>query len=114
MTRLGLERTMIDAEVYQRTVHRFRDGGILLPTIGQLKNPLDFLPPANRTATPRLSSQAPNDRQTRNRLSRPTQEITRARRCQALDRPWRIAADRNVPGIRCIFRDRSHTCPGAC
>lgn len=39
MARLGLERNVIDADVYQRTVHRFRDAGVLLPTIGQLKDP---------------------------------------------------------------------------
>jgi cysteine synthase len=44
MTRLGLERSVIDAGVYQRTVHRFRDAGILLPTIGQLKDPVTMPP----------------------------------------------------------------------
>lgn len=39
MARLGLERAVVDAEVYGRTVARFRDAGVLLPTIGQLKSP---------------------------------------------------------------------------
>lgn len=39
MARLGLERTVVDAEVYERTLARFREAGVLLPTIGQLKAP---------------------------------------------------------------------------
>jgi cysteine synthase A len=39
MARLGLEHTIIDAEVYKRTVGRFREAGVILPTIGQLKDP---------------------------------------------------------------------------
>ncbi len=39
MARLGLERSVVDADVYGRTVARFRDAGVLLPTIGQLKTP---------------------------------------------------------------------------
>jgi cysteine synthase A len=57
MTRLGLKRTMIDAEVYQHTVHRFRDSGILLPTIGQLKNPLT-IPPGIRARLGNIDADA--------------------------------------------------------
>ncbi len=39
MARLGLERTVIDAAVYERTVGRFREASVVLPTIGQLKDP---------------------------------------------------------------------------
>ncbi len=39
MARLGLERTVVDAEVYGRTLARFREAGVLLPTIGQLTKP---------------------------------------------------------------------------
>jgi cysteine synthase len=39
MARLGLERTVVDGEVYGRTVQRFREAGVLLPTLGQLKDP---------------------------------------------------------------------------
>ena len=39
MARLGLERTVVDTAVYERTVARFRETGVLLPTIGQLKDP---------------------------------------------------------------------------
>ena len=39
MARLGLERTVIDAEVCERTVGRFREAGVVLPTFAQLKDP---------------------------------------------------------------------------
>ncbi len=39
MARLGLERSVVDAEVYGRTVRRFGESGVILPTIGQLKDP---------------------------------------------------------------------------
>ncbi len=39
MARLGLERTVVDTAVYENTVARFKEAGVLLPTLGQLKNP---------------------------------------------------------------------------
>ena len=39
MTSLGLERHVVDREVYGRTVDRFREAGILLPTFAQLAAP---------------------------------------------------------------------------
>ena len=39
MRRLGLERDLVDAEVYKRTVERFRASDIILPTFGQLADP---------------------------------------------------------------------------
>ncbi len=39
MARLGLERTVVDTAVYENTVARFKEAGVLLPTIGQLKDP---------------------------------------------------------------------------
>jgi cysteine synthase len=39
MTSLGLERHVIDRRTYGRTVGRFRDAGILLPTFAQLATP---------------------------------------------------------------------------
>jgi cysteine synthase A len=39
MARLGLERTIVDARVYERTLDRFREAGVVLPTLGQLKDP---------------------------------------------------------------------------
>jgi cysteine synthase len=39
MARLGLECSVINAEVLKRTADRFREAGVVLPTIAQLKNP---------------------------------------------------------------------------
>jgi cysteine synthase A len=39
MRRLGLERERADAAVYERTVGRFREAGIVLPTFAQLADP---------------------------------------------------------------------------
>lgn len=39
MARLGLEKTVVDTVVYEHTLSRFKEAGLLLPTIGQLKNP---------------------------------------------------------------------------
>src|SRR5207244_5648730 len=39
MRRLGLERELVDAGVYERTVGRFRDAGIVLPTFAELADP---------------------------------------------------------------------------
>ena len=39
MARLGLETDLIDRDVYRRTLARFRDAGVVLPTFGQLQNP---------------------------------------------------------------------------
>ncbi len=39
MHRLGLERSLVDHSVYTRTVDRFREAGIVLPTFAQLADP---------------------------------------------------------------------------
>ncbi len=39
MRRLGLERDLVDRDVYDRAVARFTDAGIALPTFGQLADP---------------------------------------------------------------------------
>jgi cysteine synthase len=39
MRRLGLEREVVDADVYGRTVARFREAGIIMPTFAQLVDP---------------------------------------------------------------------------
>jgi cysteine synthase len=43
VTSLGLERHVVNREVYGRTVDRFREAGILLPTFAQLASP-DSIP----------------------------------------------------------------------
>ena len=45
MSSLGLEHDIVNPEVYRRTVQRFREAGILLPTFGQLAAP-DSIPAA--------------------------------------------------------------------
>ena len=39
MRRLGLEREVVDRQVYRRTVERFREAGIVMPTFAQLADP---------------------------------------------------------------------------
>ena len=39
MARLGLETSLIDRDVYRRTLARFREAGVVLPTFGQLSDP---------------------------------------------------------------------------
>lgn len=39
MHRLGLERTLVDRDVYERTIRRFHEAGIVLPTFAQLADP---------------------------------------------------------------------------
>jgi cysteine synthase A len=39
MQRLGLERDMVDRDVYERTVGRFRESGVALPTFAQIADP---------------------------------------------------------------------------
>ena len=39
MRRLGLERDVVDPHVYRRTVERFREAGIIMPTFAQLADP---------------------------------------------------------------------------
>jgi cysteine synthase len=49
VTSLGLERHVVDREVYSRTVGRFRDEGILLPTFAELAVPGSITPRIRHT-----------------------------------------------------------------
>jgi cysteine synthase len=49
MKRLGLEQTIIDSSVYENSVKRFREAGIVLPTFTQLADPT-LIPPAVQEA----------------------------------------------------------------
>ena len=49
MAKLGLETTIVDREVYDNTVGRFRDAQILLPTFAQLSEP-NSIPDKVKTA----------------------------------------------------------------
>src|SRR5687767_11242785 len=44
MARLGLEKDLVDARVFERTVARFREAGIVLPTFGELADPQTIAP----------------------------------------------------------------------
>ena len=57
MRRLGLEREIVDRGVYDRTVERFRQRKIALPTFAELTEPAT-IPPAIRSA---LSGVGPDD-----------------------------------------------------
>jgi cysteine synthase len=59
MAKLGLERTVVNAEVYGRTVGRFREAGVVLPTLGQLKDPTT-IPAAIRARLPEVDPDAPH------------------------------------------------------
>jgi cysteine synthase len=56
MRRPGLERDIVDAAVYERTVGRFREAGIVLPTFAQLADPTTIPAPIRE----RLSSIDPD------------------------------------------------------
>ncbi len=51
MARLGLEQAVVDKDTYERTVKRFREAGVVLPTLGQLKDP-GTIPAAIRSKLP--------------------------------------------------------------
>ena len=57
MKRLGLEREVVDAGVYERTLRRFRERGIVLPTFTELAEP-DTVPERIRVA---LKAIGPDD-----------------------------------------------------
>jgi cysteine synthase len=59
MARLGLERTVVDADVYGRTVGRFREAGVVLPTLGQLRDPAS-IPAAIRARLADVDPDAPH------------------------------------------------------
>src|SRR5213082_2557611 len=59
MRRLGLERELVDRDVYERTVGRFRDEGIVLPTFGELADPAK-IPDRVREALGSVDPDAPH------------------------------------------------------
>ena len=59
MARLGLERTVVDAAVLERTAARLGQAGVLLPTIAQLKDPAT-IPAAIRTGLADIDPDAAN------------------------------------------------------
>ncbi len=61
MRRLGLERELVDRGVYDRTVRRFRDARIVMPTFAQLADP-DAIPAATRSALAAVDPDAADPR----------------------------------------------------
>ena len=59
MARLGLEREIVDGKVYEATVGRFREAGIVLPTFAQLARP-DRIPAAITAALAEVDPDAPH------------------------------------------------------
>jgi len=59
MAKLGLEKTIVDAGVYQRTVARFRTAGVVLPTLSQLRDP-STIPAAVRSRLAAVDADAPD------------------------------------------------------
>jgi len=45
MARLGLETEIVDRQVVQRTVARFREARVVLPTFAELADPARMAPP---------------------------------------------------------------------
>ena len=67
MARLGLETQLVDREVYKRTLARFRDAGVVMPTFGELKDP-STIPPAIAKRLAAVDPDAPHPAQS---VSRP-------------------------------------------
>ena len=59
MARLGLERSVVDAAVLERTAARLGQAGVVLPTIAQLKDPSTIPAARARRARRRRSRRAP-------------------------------------------------------
>ncbi len=59
MARLGLERTVVNAAVLERTVARLGQAGVVLPTIAQLKDP-STIPAAVRTGLAAVDPDGPH------------------------------------------------------
>ncbi|HJW21914.1 MAG TPA: pyridoxal-phosphate dependent enzyme [Candidatus Limnocylindrales bacterium] len=57
--RLGLERELVDPIAYERTVARFRDGRVALPTFAQLADPTT-IPPSVRDRLAAVDPDAPD------------------------------------------------------
>jgi cysteine synthase len=59
MMRLGLERDLVDRDIYDRTVARFREAEIVLPTFGELADPTK-IPDRVREALVSIDPDAPH------------------------------------------------------
>jgi cysteine synthase A len=59
MARLGLETEIVDYAVYARTVERFRDAGVVLPTFAELADP-SVIPASTRAAVETVAADEPH------------------------------------------------------
>ena len=68
MRRLGLEREVVDQDVYESSVRRFREAGIVMPTFAQLADPrsmpADLLERRRRRPTPTRPTRATSSART--------------------------------------------------
>ena len=100
MRRLGLERDVVDPDVYRRTVERFREAGIVMPTFAQLADPSTI--PAGIAAEVReVEPDAPHPR-----------NLFRAHWYNGWGSPDPLA----LPGARrpAVGADRASTRPSSC
>ena len=58
MARLGLETDIVDRDLYRRSIRRFREAGMVLPTFAQLADPR--FPRRSRTALAGVDPDAPH------------------------------------------------------
>ena len=59
MARLGLETEIVDHAVYARTLQRFRDAGVVLPTFAELADP-SVIPASTRAAVETVGADEPH------------------------------------------------------
>ncbi len=59
MARLGLETDIVDRDMYHRSVQRFRDAGVVLPTFAQLADP-SSIPASTAAALASVDPDAPH------------------------------------------------------
>ena len=59
MARLGLETEIVDHAVYARTVQRFREADVVLPTFAELTDP-SIIPASTRAAVETVGADEPH------------------------------------------------------
>ena len=95
MRRLGLERSVVDRDVYDRTVQRFREADIVLPTFTQLADP-STVPPKVLDA---LASVGPDDAHPLNLFR--VHWFNAADRRGRVDVPEHVVLPRELTGVDC-------------
>ncbi|HYM65687.1 MAG TPA: pyridoxal-5'-phosphate-dependent protein subunit beta, partial [Patescibacteria group bacterium] len=93
MHRLGLERSLVDRDAYRRTVGRFREAGIVLPTFAQLADP-STIPGA---VTEKLGAVGPDDPHPLNLFR--VHWFNGADRSRRVDVPEHVVLTRELTGV---------------